>query len=71
MNNWGGKPTGSDEISCEAYDLKNIPYDRMWDTDKHWMPHILKGKKIRAEFYFEEDCNTTKHYEITEIERFD
>jgi hypothetical protein len=26
----------------EWFNIKNIPYDKMWEDDKIWLPEILK-----------------------------
>jgi hypothetical protein len=32
-----------------------IPYERMWADDAHWMPRLLAGEKFRGWFEFAED----------------
>ena len=54
---WQGEPTESEEMKPEWFDIKNIPYDRMFPDDKYWLPLILEGKKIRAYFDFDEEWN--------------
>ncbi|MFH1456592.1 MAG: hypothetical protein ABIF17_00580 [Patescibacteria group bacterium] len=29
-----------------------IPYKEMWPDDIHWLPHVLQGKKLEADFLF-------------------
>lgn len=70
-NNWIGEPRESEEMSVIWYKIKEIPFDKMWDTDKNWMPYILENKKIKAEFFFKEDNNTTDRFDIKEIENFE
>ncbi|MEK7108993.1 MAG: 8-oxo-dGTP diphosphatase [Patescibacteria group bacterium] len=52
---WAGEPVESDEMVPEWFALDAIPYDRMWIDDKHWLPLVLEGKAIDAEFHFEGD----------------
>jgi len=33
--------------------LDEIPYERMWADDIHWMPLVLDGKKVRGRFVFD------------------
>ena len=66
-----GEPKESDEMSVVWYRIKDIPFEKMWDTDQSWMPYILNDKKIKAEFYLKEDNNTTDTFKINEIEDFD
>lgn len=54
---WDGVPSESEEMKPEWFDIKNIPYDKMFPDDKYWLPLVLEGKKIRAYFDFDEDWN--------------
>ena len=36
------------------YGLDEIPYDSMWVDDILWLPKVLKGKQLNAEFLFNE-----------------
>jgi len=50
--NWQGEPKESKEMRPKWFKLKEIPFDKMWPDDKFWLPKILKGEKLRAEFSF-------------------
>ncbi len=32
-----------------------IPYDRMWDDDRIWLPKVLAGEYVRGRFVFDDD----------------
>lgn len=49
-----GEIKESEEMLPQWFGLKEIPYDQMWDDDKHWLPHILAGRKLDADFTFKE-----------------
>ncbi len=68
LNQWEGEPSESEEMTVEKYKINEIPYEKMWDTDQHWMPKLIEGKKIKAKFEFEADFNTTKSFDITEVD---
>jgi 8-oxo-dGTP pyrophosphatase MutT (NUDIX family) len=59
-----GVPIETEEMKPEWFDLDKIPYDKMWDTDQHWMPHILAGQKIFGRFLFcyVDDQEITKEF---------
>ena len=42
---WNGAPEESEEMMPKWFDLKDIPYNEMWDDDRIWLPLILKGEK--------------------------
>jgi 8-oxo-dGTP pyrophosphatase MutT (NUDIX family) len=52
--NWIGEPKESEEMLPKWFKDKEIPFEEMWDDDKFWLPHILKGKKLKADFVFKE-----------------
>lgn len=36
----------------EWFDIKNIPYEKMWDGDEYWISRVVKGEKVRGKFTF-------------------
>lgn len=57
-NEWDGKPQETEEMKPEWFDINKIPYDKMWSDDPIWLPHVLAGKRVRAEFAFGKKDNT-------------
>ena len=33
--------------------VSEIPYDKMWEDDLHWLPPALEGKKFEGFFIFD------------------
>lgn len=54
---WTGKISESEEMSPKWFNINNIPYEKMFPDDKYWLPLILKGKKVKAYFDFDENWN--------------
>lgn len=54
-----GEPVETEEIKPEWYPINNLPYDKMWGDDEHWMPEVLRGNKIDAYFHFNENNTFT------------
>lgn len=50
-----GTPTETDEAVPLWAPLDSIPYARMWEDDRHWLPMILAGSSIVGKFIFEGD----------------
>jgi 8-oxo-dGTP diphosphatase/2-hydroxy-dATP diphosphatase len=48
-----GEPQESEEMLPKLFNIKDIPYDDMWDDDKHWLPILLEGKNIDGYFLFD------------------
>ena len=65
--NWKGAIKESEEMKPEWFGFNDIPFDKMWNDDKHWLPLILKGDKIKADFTFGDDNETIINYKINKI----
>jgi 8-oxo-dGTP pyrophosphatase MutT (NUDIX family) len=52
---WEGEPIETEEMRPQWFSPLEIPYDEMWDDDKFWLPSVLDGKKLRADFFFDEN----------------
>lgn len=52
---WEGEPRESEEMTAEWFAHSEIPYGKMWVDDKHWLPHVIEGKNVSAEFLFTPD----------------
>ena len=67
VENWKGEPVESEEMSVEWHDFDKIPFDRMWDDDKHWLPKVLDGKKVKGKFSFGEDNSSLDAQEVVDM----
>lgn len=70
VNEWLGEPVESEEMIPFWFKTDNIPYDKMFSDDKYWFPLIIEGKKIKANFNFDENWNIISS-RIEEVESFD
>ena len=43
-----------------------VPYDEMWEDDRHWLPHMLAGSGFTAYFTFDGERMLTKEVELHE-----
>ncbi len=43
--------------------LDEIPYDKMWEDDIHWLPMAIEGKRIRGYFIFDGERMLDKRIE--------
>ncbi len=57
---WKGEPTESEEMQPGWFSFDKLPFDRMWPYDKLWIPRILAGEKLVANFEFDKDNKITK-----------
>jgi 8-oxo-dGTP diphosphatase len=53
-----GKPAESDEVVPQWFAEEEIPFARMWDDAKYWLPAVLAGQHVDATITFADDCAT-------------
>jgi 8-oxo-dGTP diphosphatase len=63
---FSGSPRGSKEGPLEWIAERELPYDRMWEDDRHWLPLLLEGKKFEGRFWFERDFRNLVRHEVRE-----
>lgn len=66
---WKGTPEESEEMKPEWFALSDIPYDAMWSDDPYWLPQVLEGKIISADFELDQNDTIISHNvkEVTEL----
>lgn len=65
---WMGEPGESEEMDHPAlFDFDKIPYEKMWKSDKFWLPLIFSGQKIQAKAYYQKGMGEIKHFEYTNL----
>jgi 8-oxo-dGTP diphosphatase len=50
---WSGEPVETPEFAPRWFRLDQVPYDRMWPDDRHWLPRVLAGESLRGRFEFD------------------
>lgn len=48
-----GTPTETDEAVPAWTSLEEIPYEKMWEDDWHWLPFVIAEQTFRGRFVFE------------------
>lgn len=66
---WNGEPTESEEMKPQWFNTTDIPYETMWSDDSYWLPSVLEGKKISADFKLDENDIIISHT-ISAVEGF-
>jgi len=55
ITDWEGEPKETEEMCPEWFDIKAIPYKRMWPADKKWLEFFLAGHKFEGNIFFKDD----------------
>ena len=50
-----GTPTETEEAVPVWFPLGALPFDRMWEDDRTWFPHMLAGRFFQGYYLFRED----------------
>jgi len=61
---WQGEFFETEEMGMPtSYEIVDLPYERMWDADRVWLPLICSGQKIRARSYYNEGMTEQVKFE--------
>ena len=55
----------------EWFHVDEIPFDKMWSDDLHWMPMFLKGRKFKGKFLFDRPSDAEYSAKILAKELFE
>lgn len=67
VGDWSGEPTESDEMRPQWFNINELPFDKMWPDDRHWIPLFLDGKKFHGRFLFDKSGNIV-NYDLNVVE---
>lgn len=58
---WQNEPAESEEMAPRWFETSQLPFDDMWPDDLYWLPKVLAGQKLTAEFHLDKDDKIIKH----------
>lgn len=44
--------------------VEALPYDEMWEDDRHWLPLLLAGHPFEGDFYFDREAQRLLRYTL-------
>lgn len=51
---WRGVVRDSDEIRPAWFPVDQLPLTEMWDDEQYWLPRVLGGEQLTADFTFDD-----------------
>jgi 8-oxo-dGTP diphosphatase / 2-hydroxy-dATP diphosphatase len=66
---WQGKPTESEEMKPEWFNISELPLNKMWRDDPYWLPRVLEGQKLIAKFKLDINDEIVNH-KVTTVKGF-
>jgi len=70
VDTWEGDAFETEEMKPVWIDINNIPFEKMWEDDRHWLPLVLQNKCVKAEFTFKEDNESIQDMILKETKTF-
>lgn len=67
VRRWEGEPQETEEMRPQWFRYDDIPYEKMWADDPHWLPRALRGEKLAGNVWFREDGKMLDRHEWKEI----
>ncbi|MEK7546705.1 MAG: 8-oxo-dGTP diphosphatase [Patescibacteria group bacterium] len=65
---WEGEPAESEEMKPEWYENDNLPFEKMWIDDPHWLPKALAGKRVEGEFLLDNNGSKILKFDVREAD---
>ena len=47
--------------------VDEIPYEKMWEDDKYWLPKVLEGKSMKGKFWFSKNMKKLLDHRLEEV----
>ena len=69
VEKWDGDPQESEEMNPQWFSPKELPLGEMWPDDIFWLPEVIRGNILKAQFTFGQNDRILKK-EITIIDTF-
>lgn len=58
-SNYIGELIETEEMKPKWFELKNLPFEKMFSDDRLWLNSLIEGKKFEANIILDENFNTT------------
>lgn len=66
---WQGEPVESAEVVPAWYNVTALPFAEMWADARYWLPQVLAGQFVRAEFVYKDDVQIDRERSWVEVEQ--
>lgn len=53
VRDWSGEPQETEEMRPAWFRFDEIPYEKMWEDDRYWLPRALLGEKLIGRVWFD------------------
>jgi len=63
-HSFNGTPQHGEEGTLKWFDTNTLPYNDMWEDDRHWLPYLLRDEKFTVHMFFTRDFKKLVEYTI-------
>lgn len=63
-NSWKGNIAETPEIKPDWFDPTSLPFKSMWADAPYWLPDVLAGKNLKAEFLFNSELGIEDYKKV-------
>jgi mutator protein MutT len=61
IGSWEGEPKETEVIKPMWFSVTELPFERMWTDNRHWVPRVLAGETIQAVFLYDLENKLVKY----------
>ena len=66
---FSGQATESEEMAPDWFTTGDLPFDEMWEDDRHWLPLVLQGQRIEGRFRFDGRAESMLAMRVVPVDR--
>lgn len=70
IRTWEGEPKETEEMRPQWFRFDELPYEKMWADDPHWLPRALNGEKLCGVVCFKADGKTIESMQWEAVTEF-
>jgi ADP-ribose pyrophosphatase YjhB (NUDIX family) len=70
VRRWAGEPKETGEMRPRWFHFYEIPYEKMWEDDRYWLPRALLGEQLRGKVWFDGSDTRIKQMEWQRVDAF-
>ena len=63
---FAGTPTESPEAEPIWFETTALPYDQMWDGDRHWLPLLIDDRSFEGTFVYDASGDILQDHTLSE-----
>jgi len=68
VRRWQGQPVETDEMRPVWHAPADLPYARMWQDNRIWLPRLLEGEHLQGCFIFAQDNETVAQFTLAALD---